>query len=139
MSLADSVKSWADKLLDDCHVNGIQHEPGAEQGKNLAKNTRSAMGSYARQYPVENICRRWFEREETWGWPENAHLTQGLWRSALYMGCAESTKTMENNKICHIQVCRYARTDSKVGDNWKVPMLSDDNKCGPICPPNGCH
>jgi len=147
MSLADDAKSWSTELLDDCEVNGIIHEPGVEQGENLAKNTGSALGSYGRQYPVENICRRWFEREETWGFPDNAHLTQGLWRSALYVGCAESTKTMDNGGLCHVQVCRYARAgncamgqaNAKVGDNWKIPMLADDNRCGPICPPNGCH
>jgi len=147
ISLALDAKSWATELLNDCNVNGIEHEPGVEQGENLAKNTGSARGSYALEYPVENICRRWFEREETWGFPDNAHLTQGLWRSSLYMGCAESSKTMDNGGICHIQVCRYARAgncnmgyyQATDGDNWKTPMLSEGSKCGPICPPNGCH
>eukprot|EP00571_Detonula_confervacea_P016884 CAMPEP_0172301674 /NCGR_PEP_ID=MMETSP1058-20130122/3517_1 /TAXON_ID=83371 /ORGANISM="Detonula confervacea, Strain CCMP 353" /LENGTH=566 /DNA_ID=CAMNT_0013011885 /DNA_START=96 /DNA_END=1796 /DNA_ORIENTATION=- len=148
LSLAEDAKSWATKLLDECSVNGIKHEPGAEQGENLAKNKGTPNGSYGRQYPVENICRRWFEREETWAYPYNAHLTQGLWRSARYVGCAESSKTMQGDlRLCHVQVCRYARAgncnmgkwNSNVGDNWKTPMLMDHNPCGPICPPKGCH
>ncbi|KAL7540302.1 hypothetical protein ACHAXR_010017 [Thalassiosira sp. AJA248-18] len=145
MSLAEDANSWAIELLNDCGVNGIEHEPGVEQGENLAKNMGS--GKWGQQYPVENICRRWFEREETWDYPANAHFTQGLWRSAHYVGCAESEKTMDNGGTCRVQVCRYARAGncnmgvykSTVGDNWKEPMLMTHNPCGPVCPPNGCH
>ena len=62
------------------------------------------VGYQTKYYPVENICRRWFEREETWPYPDNAHFTQGLWRSARYVGCAESEKTMANGGTCQIQV-----------------------------------
>ncbi|KAL7548699.1 hypothetical protein ACHAWF_011970, partial [Thalassiosira exigua] len=146
LSLAADAQKWADALLNDCNVNGIKHEPGVVQGENLAKNTGS--GKWGQLYPVENICRRWFEREEDWGWPDNAHFTQGLWRSALYLGCAESQKSMYGGKgMCRIQVCRYARAgncnmgkyQSNVGDNYKTPMLMEHNPCGPPCPPNGCH
>lgn len=144
-SLEEHAQNWANKLLDDCEVNGIKHEPGVVQGENLAKNRGS--GKWGQLYPVENICRRWFEREETWPYPDNAHFTQGLWRSARYVGCAESEKTMDNGGTCRIQVCRYARAgncnmgryDAKEGDNWKIPMLMDHNPCGPVCPPGGCH
>ena len=88
VSLARDADIWANNLLADCRVNGINHEPGVTQGENLAKNT--GCGSWGQLYPVENIVRRWFEREETWGWPSNVHLTQALWRLARYVGCAES-------------------------------------------------
>lgn len=147
LSLAQDAQYWANQLLNDCHIDGIKHEPGVEQGENLAKNMGNANGAYGIQYPVENICRRWFEREETWSYPDNAHLTQGLWASAHYVGCAESTKTMSGGGKCHIQVCRYARAgncnmgkyDANVGDNWKEPMLMKANPCGPPCPGPGCH
>jgi len=145
MSLARDAMSWATDLLDDCNVNGIEHEPGQEQGENLAKN--SGNGDWGQLYPVENICRRWFEREEAWEWPGNAHFTQGLWRSARYVGCAESQKTLPNGGMCRVQVCRYARAGNcNMGaykadpvKGWETPMLMDHNPCGPICPPNGCH
>lgn len=131
--LAKHASNWADTLLQDCDVEGIKHEPNVEQGENLAKNT--GKGAWGNLYPVENIVRRWVEREEGWNWPSNAHLTQALWRSkyfvvkivpyyimllltllfhlaltgSKYVGCAESTKTMSNGGTCHIQVCRYAR------------------------------
>lgn len=144
-SLQQDAAHWAEQLLDDCAVTGIDHEPGVEQGENLAKNTGN--GKWGQLFPVENLVRRWFEREETWPYPANAHLTQGLWRSALYVGCAESEKEMGNKAMCRIQVCRYARAgncdmnryDAREGDNWKVPMLQLKNPCGPACPPNGCH
>ena len=144
-SLQADAKSWANQLLKDCGTPGIKHEPGVEQGENLAKNTGNKV--YGQLYPVENICRRWFEREVGWPYPDNAHLTQGLWKSARYMGCAESSKTMANGGKCHIQVCRYARAGNcnmgvykaTQGENWKKPMLSDHNPCGPVCPRTGCH
>jgi hypothetical protein len=146
LSLASDAQSYANELLDDCEIDGILHEHGIEQGENLAKNMGEP-DTYGQFYPVENICRRWFEREETWPFPDNAHFTQGLWRSTRYLGCGEATKTMSNGGTCHVQVCRYARAgncnmgqyQSTVGDNWKIPMLMDHNPCGPACPPNGCH
>lgn len=144
-SLAQHAKSWATRLLNDCNKDGIKHEPGVSQGENLAKNRGT--GKWGKQYNVENICSRWFEREETWPYPDNAHLTQGLWKSSLYVGCGEATKTMANGGRCHVQVCRYARAGNcnmgkykaTIGQNWKQPMLMDDNPCGPVCPPGGCH
>lgn len=106
--LSQHAAAWAEKLLDDCDVVGVKHEPGVEQGENLAKN--AGMGSWGQLYPVENIVRRWVEREETWEWPHNAHFTQALWKTSNYVGCAESTKAMSNGGTCHVQVCRYARS-----------------------------
>ena len=146
LSLASDAQIYANKLLDACQIDGILHEHGIEMGENLAKNMGES-DTYGQLYPVENICRRWFEREETWPFPDTAHFTQGLWRSTRYLGCGEATKTMSNGGTCHIQVCRYARAgncnmgqyQATVGDNWKIPMLMDHNPCGPACPPHGCH
>ena len=145
LSLQRDAQSWAYALLDDCKVDGIKHEPGVLQGENLAKN----MGTddWGQLYSVENICRRWFEREEDWPWPDNAHFTQGIWRSGRYMGCAESEKDMGGGAMCRVQVCRYARAgncamgqyNSHVRDNWKIPTFQMKNPCGPRTPPNGAH
>ena len=37
--LAQESKVWAEKLLVNCSGAGIEHEPGVEEGENLAKNT----------------------------------------------------------------------------------------------------
>jgi len=144
--LAQDATSWANELLKDCDDTGIKHEPNVDQGENLAKNTGS--GTWGSLYPVENIVRRWVEREETWDFPENAHFTQALWRASRYLGCGESSKVMNQmtGEMCRIQVCRYVRAGNcnmgafraSQGDNWKVPMLMDDSKCGAACPPEGC-
>ena len=144
-NLQADAQNWANELLNDCAVRGIEHEPGVEQGENLAKNTGN--GLWGQLYPVENICRRWFEREEDWSYPKNAHFTQGNWRSAKYVGCAESEKEMDNGGMCRIQVCRYARAgncnmgryQANIGQNYLNPMLMDENPCGPACPHNVCH
>jgi len=138
--LQQHAQKWANQLLNDCHLDGIKHEPGIGEGENLAKNMGS--GPWGELVPVENVNRRWFEREENWKWPQNAHWTQGIWHSARYMGCAESTKKMNNGDTCRIQVCRYARAgncamgqyDSNIGTNYLKPMFLDTNPCGPSCP-----
>lgn len=39
--LAEESRVWADKLLMNCSVAGIEHEGGVAEGENLAKNTGS--------------------------------------------------------------------------------------------------
>ena len=39
VSHARDAKNWANYLLADCRVTGINHELGVTQGENLAKNT----------------------------------------------------------------------------------------------------
>ena len=46
MSLADNAQDWADALFNDCHIDGNQHEPGVEQGENLANNMGSSSSNY---------------------------------------------------------------------------------------------
>ncbi len=46
MSLADNAQDWADALFNDCHIDGNQHEPGVEQGENLANNMGSSSSDY---------------------------------------------------------------------------------------------
>ena len=52
-SLAKDAINYAEKLLNDCEVDGIVHEENVDSGENLAKNRGS--GSWAQLYPVENV------------------------------------------------------------------------------------
>eukprot|EP00804_Cyclotella_cryptica_P030575 CCRYP_014848-RA/>CCRYP_014848-RA protein AED:0.02 eAED:0.02 QI:700/1/1/1/1/1/2/62/375 len=143
--LAADAKAYAEKLLDSCDDQGIKHEPGIEQGENLAKN--KGTGQWGDLYDPDNIVKRFVDNEEFWGWHRNAHLTQALWYSTKYLGCGESVKKMSNGETCRMQVCRYAKAgncmmgkySSEEGDNWMKPMMMDDSPCGPVCPPEGCY
>jgi hypothetical protein len=129
--LANDALSWATELLNDCEIEGIKHEPGVEQGENLAKNRGSTGGGMGKIYPADNVRRvlfrsffflirrshkqpsfviqiltRWVENEETWPYPNNAHLTQALWRASRYLGCGDAVKNYSDGSICRIQVCR---------------------------------
>ena len=55
LSLAEDAQYWANELLTDCDVQGIEHIPGQEEGENLAKNVGFDYES-GQIYPVENIC-----------------------------------------------------------------------------------
>ncbi|KAL7465600.1 hypothetical protein ACHAXS_005911 [Conticribra weissflogii] len=145
--LAKGAAYWAEQLLDECDIPGTRHEPDIEPGENLAKNKGDTEFGMGQLYPPENILRRWVDNEATWDYPENAHLTQALWRGSKYLGCGDSVRTFDDGSICRIQVCRYARAgncgmssfDATVGDNWLIPMLKDYSPCPPECPPEGCY
>jgi hypothetical protein len=56
-------------------------------------------------YSPNDIVRRYVEREEKWSPPANNHLTQVLWRSSKYVGCAEHPKVWVGmNVMCHTSV-----------------------------------
>lgn len=148
--LAEESRIWAEALLDECDVNDIKHEPNVYEGENLAKNKgdeydKDGKPSWGQLYKPENIVRRWVDREIGWAYPDNAHLTQSLWRASRYMGCGEAVKEWNGGK-CRTQVCRYAkagncdmtRFDATEGENWLTPMLSASSPCEPSCPPEGC-
>lgn len=75
----------------------------------------------------------------------NSAINQVLWRASNYVGCGESVKP-HGEGYCRIQVCRYARPgncdmksyDASIGNNWMIPMLMAESKCGPLCAPEGC-
>jgi hypothetical protein len=143
--LASDAKVYAEKLLDTCEDTGIKHDPGIEQGENLAKN--KGRGTWGSLYAADKIVKRFIDNEATWSWHDNAHFTQGLWYATKYLGCGESHKIMDNGDSCRMQVCRYAKAgncemskyNSEVGRNFEKPMMADDTPCGPVCPPEGCY
>ena len=66
-------------------------------------------GSYGMLKPADEILERWTEKEFDKIWPQNAHMTQVLWRASTHVGCAEASKPRNGGGTCRIQVCRYAR------------------------------
>lgn len=144
--LKAAAADYAQRLLATCDTNGIKHD-ATEQGENLAKN--KGTGTWGDLYTADKVTKRFVDNEEFWGWNGNAHLTQAMWYPTRYMGCAESVKNMGGNKMCRMQVCRFAKAgncmmgkyNSAVGKNWMTPMMMDDSPCGPMCPPGqgGCY
>jgi len=143
--LAKEAMIWAEKLLDSCG-KGMYHDPDLVYGENVAGNSGS--GSWGAKRTTEQVLSRFVEREVDLGWPRNSHLTQVIWRSSKYLGCAEASKPMGGQGTCHTQVCRYSRPGNcqmssyhKNNDDewWMEPMLMDDTPCGPECPPDGCY
>ena len=144
-SLADRARAWATTLLGECDDVSMRHDPnrngdGENMAKNLGSNPNSGLGQL---YPVESIVTRWVEREMDWNWPENAHLTQALWRGSTYVGCADVEKTKSDGSICRVQVCRYRRSGNcnmgSFGGDWLSAMLQDETNCGEQCPEEGCY
>jgi len=143
-SLANRARDWATTLLQECEDTSIRHDPNRNgDGENLAKNRGSSAAGLGQLYPVESIMTRWVEREEDWDWPENAHLTQALWRGSSYVGCAEVEETKGDGSICRVQVCRYRRSGNcdinSFGGDWLSAMLQDESSCGDQCPEEGCY
>ena len=105
-SLKAEAKVWAETLLASCG-KGVYHDPNTKYGECATAN--QGTGSFGQLHTTDQIVRRFVEREENWQPPQNSHLTQVLWRSTKYVGCAEASKGMGQGKTCHTQVCRYAR------------------------------
>ena len=144
-TLADRARAWATTLLGECDDVSMRHDPNRNgDGENMAKNLgNSATAGLGQLYPVENIMARWVEREMEWDWPENAHLTQALWRGSTYVGCADVEETKSDGSICRVQVCRYRRSGNcdmkSFNGNWLEAMLQDHSSCGEQCPQEGCY
>ena len=144
-SLAERARAWAMTLLAECDDPTIRHDPNrGGDGENLAKNRgNNPNAGLGQLYPVESIVSRWVEREMNWDWPENAHLTQALWRGSSYLGCADVEETKEGGSICRVQVCRYRRSGNcnmgSFGADWLTATLQDESACGEVCPEEGCY
>lgn len=105
-SLKSTARRWGKKLLSN-YGKGIYHDPNNQgYGENIAANIGS--GSWGSTRTTEEVLYSFVEAEENLQPPENGHLTQVLWRSTKYVGCADVVKMMKKDKFCHIQVCRYA-------------------------------
>mmetsp|Transcript_10489 Transcript_10489/g.19070 ORF Transcript_10489/g.19070 Transcript_10489/m.19070 type:complete len:375 (-) Transcript_10489:232-1356(-) len=140
-ALKEESQIWAQKLADDC---ALKHDPNNGHGENLALN--QGTGQWGEMKSTEAILIRFVEKEADDEYPANGHLTQVLWRSTKYVGCADASSPYGTG-TCRAQVCRYtrpgncnmARYRSNGGDWWLTPMLMDESFCGNECPPDGCN
>jgi hypothetical protein len=98
------AKVWAEHLLGNCG-KGMYHDPSlAGYGYGETATANMGSGIWGSLYSPNDIVRRYVEREEKWSPPANNHLTQVLWRSTKYVGCAEASKSMGGNVMCHTSV-----------------------------------
>ena len=79
--LAESSRVYAEKLLDACDSGGIVHDPDNLYGENMAKN--KGTGGWGEEYLPDKLVGRFIDREVGLPWPDNAHLTQALWRASV--------------------------------------------------------
>jgi hypothetical protein len=135
-ALEADARNWLDEIFVDCKT---VREPGIEEGENLS--FRKVGGERDTEGP-ENMLKRWVDIKSGKDYPENASLTQAMWRATRYVGCADGSKKYSDGTICYASICRYARAGncvmSKYSD-WKEPTLADHTSCGPVCPDDGCH
>ena len=105
--LKGQAKDWAEHLLGNCG-KGMYHDPSlAGYGYGETATANMGSGVWGSLYSPNDIVRRYVEREENWSPPANNHLTQVLWRSTKYVGCAEASKSVGGNKMCHTSVVSY--------------------------------
>jgi len=137
-TLASDATNYANTLANSCRSGKLSHASGIQDGENLARNQGS--GSYAGQYTTDQILTRWTENEMSKSYPDNAHMTQVVWRATQYVGCGESAKNVDNGQVCRTQVCRYAKAGNcnVRNGNWRSEAFKDDTGCGRDCPREGC-
>jgi hypothetical protein len=140
------AKNWANKLLNDCESDGIDHEGNIGYSENLAKNHGTKGTVLGSRYPADDISWRFSEREQQSDkdqWPDNAHHTALNWYASRYFACADAEREIRDNYVCHVQVCRYAtagncnmsgfKDGNGVIDTTKA-FMSDKSNCGKYCP-----
>jgi hypothetical protein len=132
--LAAGASAWAKEKAKTCMNSG--QEPG-KYGQNSSFQ-RLPKPDVART--PKQIVNSWFNKFDPEQSVWNSNLQPGaavLWRSALYVGCADVIAPIDNcpaNEACLCQVtnCRYVRTTNcgVKKDNW-VASVIDDN--GSLC------
>ena len=126
--LAQSANAYTQRLLNGFSGCNIQHNFQGDSygGENLALQVTQSASSIS----AENVLRLWYEDEIGLPPPQNGHLTQVVWRSTEYVGCASGSKR-SGSGYCHIQTCRYLRPGNCNGPS---NLLQDSTPCGPECP-----
>ena len=144
-SLKASSETWANVLLKSSCSKLYHDRDNKLYGENLASNTGT--GSWAALPRTDDIVKRFVEREEDWVWPDNAHLTQVIWRGTEHVGCFDANTTLSSGATCRVQVCRYSRAGNcnmqSFNDGseewWMNATMQDESNCGAECPTEGCH
>jgi hypothetical protein len=106
ISQKQHVYSQIHLFFNFCDSSTLESLGNSTYGENIALNV--GKGSWGEKREPEQILIRWVDYEKDYGWPNNAHLTQVLWRATKYVGCNVASKSF-NGGMCHTQVCRYAR------------------------------
>ena len=81
------------------------------------------------------------------GYPDNAAITQAIWRASRYVGCYTAVNDVRK---CSVAICIYAKPGNcnMVGasglttaaiNKWKNLTYADNSVCTPACPPEGCE
>jgi hypothetical protein len=139
--LAALAKIWAERNAKQCknragNDGGYGRNGVIRQGLSLGLTPEWTLANWENQYAS--------------GYPSNKAFTQAIWRSTEYVGCYTSVN--EDTK-CKAAVCYYAQRgncdmDGAAGDDansvavWTEKVFADPspkNKCGKLCPPEGCR
>ena len=135
-TLENDARNWLQQILKECKT---VREQGVAEGENLSFRK---VGNVRDTEEPENMLKRWVDLKVNKSYPENASMTQALWRATRYVGCADGSKNMADGDICYASICRYARAGNCVMGkchDWKEPTFADRTSCGPVCPDDGCH
>lgn len=133
--LADSAASYANDLLQYCCVpGGLKHDDtnNGKFGENLASNCGASNSDWGRKPHARNILNRWVDMEHSKeSYVNKRHYTQALWRGTEQVGCGVAERDMGNNKMCHMQVCRYQKPGNCGANqsNYLEKMLADFSGC----------
>jgi hypothetical protein len=104
-------------------------------GENLAANWGTS------KFSAEQVITTWYDDELSLPYGQNGHLTQVVFRSSRYVGCAVASKELNDGSNCFIHVCRYVSPGNcnVSQSNWRQRTLDDEVMCAPKCPPDGCQ
>ena len=139
--------SWSSGLQDLAQTKANYHTSQCSLTDNnkssYGKNSLMKLGGASlKPLTADATLKMWFDDTRVQnGYPDNGAMTQALWRSSDYVGCA----TAEGNG-CAVAICYYARPGNcgmdastrGVDGDWETKAYADTSACTPFCPPDGC-
>lgn len=134
-----SAQKYANKLIQLGGASQCVIEHGYQGddygGENLAANWGAS------KFSAEQVITTWYDDELGLPYGQNNHLTQVVFRSSRYVGCAVASKQLNDGSNCFIHVCRYVSPGNcnMFQSNWRQRTLDDEVMCTPKCPPDGCQ
>ena len=114
--LQQAAQAWADELATGCALVHSQDELGENLyqcsgmvGESCASGANSAVA-------VDDPAAGWYESEKTWSLTEPSHITQLLWSSSRFVGCAVSSCEPQGEFTSEIVVCKYEPAGNVIGE-----------------------
>mmetsp|Transcript_10593 Transcript_10593/g.30172 ORF Transcript_10593/g.30172 Transcript_10593/m.30172 type:complete len:182 (-) Transcript_10593:80-625(-) len=121
--LQGMAQDWAAQLAEGCAIVHSQDGLGENLYQCYGAEAGCASGLNS-AFSIDDPAAGWYESEKTWDLSAPSHITQLLWSSSQYVGCAVSLCDQQGF-TSEIVVCKYEPAGNVMGqfEENVPPML----------------